>query len=63
MDCFSDLFDSSIRRLRNAWLIKLDAMKKCSKIQQDYKEKKKEFEAQLGSQASISLSNSDCEVD
>lgn len=31
--CFQDLFESAFRRLRNAWVIKLEAIKQCSQIQ------------------------------
>lgn len=31
-NCFQDLFDSAFRRLRNAWVIKLEAIRQCNKI-------------------------------
>ena len=58
MDCFSDLFDSSIRRLRKAWLVKLEAMKECSGQQLEHKERKKAREQALGSDASVEISSS-----
>lgn len=36
LNCFQDLFDSAFRRLRNAWVIKLDAIRQCNKINNDW---------------------------
>lgn len=36
LDCFEDLFDSAFRRLRNAWVIKLDAIKECNEIENEH---------------------------
>lgn len=39
-DCFEDLFDSALRRLRNAWIIKLEAIKECNQIKREFEEMK-----------------------
>lgn len=38
MDCYSSLMDQSVKRLRNAWLLKLKAMKLCSEQELEHLE-------------------------
>jgi hypothetical protein len=37
-ECFKDLFEFTSRRLRNAWVIKLSALRQCSEIQKEQME-------------------------
>ena len=57
LDCFKDLFNFSTRRLRNAWLVKLQAIQQC-----DDKLKKKEERDKDIDKSDNDMSSSDNEV-
>jgi hypothetical protein len=57
-DCYNTLFESGIRRLRKQWILKLQAMQKCSEQHQEYKKLKIQNRA---SDESFSLGSSDSE--
>jgi hypothetical protein len=61
IDCFDDLFQSSLLRLKNAWLMKLKSMQKCQEIQQTYIQERREEELRKGSNESFSIISSSCD--
>jgi hypothetical protein len=58
-DCYNTLFETGIRRLRKQWILKLQAMQKCSEQFQEYKRLKNLNRA---SDESFSLGSSDDEM-
>jgi len=60
MDCYKDLFDNAVHRLRKAWLLKLDAMTRCNRQHTEYKKQRIDRENQMDSEASFDLSDEDC---
>jgi hypothetical protein len=61
IDCFDDLFQSSMLRLKNAWLLKLKSMEMCQTIQTEYLKQRRDEEKRKGSEESFSIISSSCD--